>query len=716
MTLSIVDLLVFCTYFIGVVIFAVSVSARSKTRGTSADFFLASKKLPWYAVGASFVASNISTEHFIGMVGWGFLYGMAVAQWEWANVVTLSLLIWVFLPFYMRGNVSTMPEFLERRYNKTCRYFYSSVMIIGLVIAMLGGVMYAGAKAMSVFFPALHPAFAVLILALAAGTYTVYGGLLSAVWADVVQYCLLMIGGLVVTIFGLYYCEGLGVLAAELPERFLVFYPATHEMIPWTGLVFGVFSVGIWYSCANQFMVQRCLGARSEWDARMGVIMAGFSKAILPLIVVVPGIIAFYLFQDRISDGDQAWPFMVNIWLPAGIAGLVLAGLASAIMSTLSAITNSSSTLFTLDLYKTLIRRNASDQELHLVARLSAAAAMTIGAGIALYLVFNTGASVFGLIQQVFFYMAPPIAAIFLVGILWRGATATAAVATLFTGFGVFLPFAKFVLFPGIDALRPYDNFMHHTFVTFIFSIMFLVVVSLFTRRKTDEELKGVIWTRSALGLLESEKAQNRGPRNLTVWWALMAVTIISLYIFTHLQGSGTLLIEAETLIYEGQTSANAVLQTRDDLAKTEKFNLWTGTGQVLYKPDAAGEEITFHIPVRVSGKYRIAAMLTAGIDYGILTVNIDGNPVEMTTREMVFQQEVGADRITSISRTDFDAGKARKAGTTRAEYSIAGDHVVRRVGLGVVEVTTSTIEITIRSENGGYIGIDQFIMTPVSK
>ena len=340
MHLSILDVLVFGSYFIAVVLLGVFVAARSKTKGAS-DYFLASKSLPWYAVGASFIAANISSEHFIGQVGWGFLYGMAVANWEWGNVFTFSVLLGVFLPFYMRGNVTTMPEFLERRYNKACRYIYAAVSIVGLVIALLAGVMVAGATAMNVMFPAMSPAIAVLILAVAAGIYTIYGGLLSAAWADVLQYCLLMIGGAVVTAFGLYYAGGFAPLVADLPEKFIMFYGARHEQIPWTGFVAGLFSVGIWYNCANQFMVQRCLGARSEWDARMGVIMAGFSKAFLPLIIAVPGVIAFHLFHDNISNGDQSWPYLVNSFLPVGMVGLVLAGLASAILSTLSAVVNS---------------------------------------------------------------------------------------------------------------------------------------------------------------------------------------------------------------------------------------------------------------------------------------------------------------------------------------------------------------------------------------
>ena len=211
-------------------------------------------------------------------------------------------------------------------------------------------------------------------------------------------------------------------------------------------------------------MIQRCLGARSEWDARMGVVMAGFSKALLPLIVVVPGIIAFYMFQHQISDGDQAWPFMVKQFLPGGLVGLVLAGLASAIMSTLSTSVNSTSTMFTLDLYQPLIRPGADDRTLFRVGRISSIVIMVLGVILAIFLAAHPTATVFGWIQYTFAYMAPPVAAVFLIGIIWRGATPAAATVTLFLGFLVYLPGVKFWMYPKIAMFQPYDNFMHHAF------------------------------------------------------------------------------------------------------------------------------------------------------------------------------------------------------------------------------------------------------------
>ena len=764
MKLSILDTVIFFSYFVGIVVFALTVAARSKTK-SSADFFLASKKLPWYAVGASFIASNISTEHFIGMVGWGFLYGMAVANWEWANVITFTILIFIFLPFYRRGGVATMPEFLERRFNKPCRYIYAVVMIIGLVIAMLGGVLFAGAKALNVFFPQISTHMGILILAGAAGTYTIYGGLLSAVWADLVQYILLMTAGVIVLIFGLHHVGGFQQLFDSLPEKFIVFYPPQHEMIPWTGWAFGVVSVGIWYNCANQFMVQRCLGARSEWDARMGVVMAGFSKALLPLIVVVPGIIAFYLFHNFVSDGDQAWPFLVKQFLPAGLIGLVLAGLASAILSTLSAITTSSATIFSLDLYRAILRPDASDRQLHLVARISGAVVMLIGVLVAIIIASLPGLTVFGIIQTVFFYVAPPIAAIFLIGILWPRATSAAATATLIVGFCVFLPLTVYVIFDKVPFLAPYNNFMHHTSLVFALSGIFFVIVSLFTKPKPRAELVGVIWTPAALRVSPEERAKNRGWRSLTLWWALMVVSILSLYIFTNSRGSRTKGYEAENLEYTVSAGSTRIQKRselltdmtshyNDQLKQLEqqiadatslqslppdgqqlidlrqqltylkqhqpKFNLWTGApGQRLFEPTADQDQLTLTVPVKKPGRYRLDAIVTTGPDYGKFRALVQGQPADIAYPVTTTKNDDGRPFAVDYPHTQvFDAYRPIGPDPHAPDIEgIAGSHVVQRISLAHdLALSAETFPLTLIAVDPNpehpLIGIDQIFLT----
>jgi SSS family solute:Na+ symporter len=589
-------------------------------------------------------------------------------------------------------------------------------MIIGLVIAMLGGVLFAGAKAINVFFPEIEMWMGILILAVAAGTYTIYGGLLSAVWADLLQYCLLMTGGIIVTIFGLYHAGGLDNLMSELPEKFIVFYSSKHEMIPWSGLVSGLLSVGLWYNCANQFMVQRCLGARSEWDARMGVVMAGFSKAILPFIVVVPGIIAFYLFQSRISDGDQAWPFMVKQFLPSGLVGLVLAGLASAIMSTLSAITNSSATIFTLDLYKSILRPKASDKELHFVGRASGFVVMLIGVIVALILVAFPGVTVFQLIQTVFFYVAPPIAACFLVGIIWKRITPMAATLTMVIGFVVLLPAVIFVIFPKTAFLQPYDNFMHHTFGVFVLSCLLLIVLSFFTRPKPSEELAGVIWTKSALGVTTAEKGRYKGLKSLGLWWFLMVVTIAGLYVYTNSKGSNTVWLEAEKLFYTVTKGAKAKIQPRSDISANEKFNLWTGQGQLLFEPTQSGQSVTFGIPVEYEGLYQIDALVTVGPKYGQFAVKINGQPAIISFPAIRVLDD-GKYTSKIMEKDFFDVVEISNDRLGNGiKDTIAGSYTVQRISLGIFESTGNNITVSFISkdnkEDSSLIGIDQFMVT----
>ncbi len=699
MKLTLLDAAVFCCYFAGVLLLGLLVAARSRSR-TSADYFLASKRLPWYAVGASYIAANISTEHFIGMVGWAFLYGMSVANWCWGNVFTFTLLIWVFLPFYLRGNVSTMPEFLERRYNRVCRHIYAVVSIVGMVIGMLSGVLFGGAKAINALFPQVPVVWAIVILAAAAGAYTIYGGLVSAVWADVVQYCLLMTGGAIVAIYGLRYAGGLDELTARLPEKFIVFYSPRHELIPWTGMLAGIMSVGIWYNCANQFMVQRCLGARSEWDARMGILMAGFSQAFLPFIIVLPGIIAFQLFQGQIADGDQSWPFMVRHFLPAGLVGLVMAGLASAILSTLSAITNSSATIFTLDLYRTVLSPRADDRESRRVGRISGFCAMVVGVLLALLFARIPGLTVFGIIQSVFFYMAGPVAAIFLVGIFWRGATAAAATTALVIGFSLIYPVRAWLF--KLPVLAPFDSFTHHTFMIFIISIALVVGVSFFTTPKPAEALVGVIWTKSAFGLPEHERANNRGVRSLGLWWALFVLLIIGLYALTMRQASRTDWLEAEATLAPAAAARRGVrLQPRGEI---EGFNLWTGKGQVLVAAEAAEEGVVFTLPVEKPGRYRVAALVTTGPGYGRFTARVNGRNATIEFPVTRGDRKNGY-RVVYETMPVFDAGGAE--GMRRL--------AVARIGLGEFELEADArIEINAAADSGttGTIGIDQWIVT----
>lgn len=709
MRFDLLDTLVFIAYILGTILFAMWMGSRHKS---ASGFFRADKQLPWYVVGASIISAGVSSEQFIGTVGIAYLYGMSVANYQWGAVIVYTILIFVFLPFYMRDNVTTMPEFLERRFNRACRNIYAVVSIVGMVIAMLGGVMFAGAKALNVLFPSISVQMGIVILAAIAATYTIYGGLFSSVWADLLQYVVLMAGGLIIAAYGLHYAGGIDNLLQSFPEKAIMLYSAEHEMIPWSGMLAAFFSVGVWYNCANQVIVQRFLGARSEWDARMGVIMAGFTMALFPLVIVIPGIIAFYLFHDQLSDGDQAWPYLVRSMLPSGFVGVVLAGLASSITGTLSAIVTSASTIFTLDIYKPLLRPAASERELHRVGRVSMAGALLVGIGIAFYMASLAALTIFELIQTVFFYMAGPITAIFFVGILWKRATPAAATTTLFIGFAS-IPLVRFVIFPK-TFLAPYDSFPHHTFMVFVLSMLCVVVLSLFTKPKPAEELKGVIWDASALRLQPQERALNGGLRDFRLWWAVMILVIVAMYAFVNARAGGTKWYEAEKLEYRATGEATAsILQRRD----VKDFNLWTGPGakQVLLTPGAGPGALQFQIPVEKAGEYRLAAVVTRGPGYGRFTVSVNGTTATIET----LTTRPGRDgEQYMVERRKTQVYDAETSGIEGEFGARPGRHVVDRIDLGTFALRQGINELTFRSDDTApdgqkQIGVDQIIVAP---
>ncbi len=501
--------------------------ARRKTAGTR-GYFLAGEGLPWYTIGGSIIASNISTEHFIGMIGVAYAVGFVVAQWEWGNWFTFSALIWVFLPYYIRGGLYTMPEFLERRYNPACRYLFAVCSLVLWIIAQMAVVMLAGGKALKGMF-GIDETTTIVCLAILAGSYTIYGGLISVAWTDFLQFVVMMLGGLVVTVLGLHQVGGLGELMHAAPEKFKIIYPITDKDYPWFGVWTLFISIGIWYNCSNQFIVQRCLGARSEWDARMGVVFAGFMKILLPLLVVVPGIVAFKLYPG-LPDKDQAFPTLVRELVPVGLSGIVMAGLASGMLSHISSVLNSCSTVFTMDLYRPLLGRERSEGHLVLVGRASAFVILAVATGLALWFT-RRQLGVFDLIQNIGAWVAAPIAAIFLLGVLWKRANATAATAVLVLAFP-YTWLVESVLFKRVSWLQPFDNWLNRTFVVWATCMALTVIISLLTRPPDPDRIRGMIWSWDYARLPEAEQTRNRGVRNLFLWWCLFVGTMAVLYAY----------------------------------------------------------------------------------------------------------------------------------------------------------------------------------------
>jgi SSS family solute:Na+ symporter len=501
--------------------------ARRRTAGTR-NYFLAGEGLPWYTIGGSIIAANISTEHFIGMIGVAYAVGFVVAQWEWGNWFTFSALIWIFLPYYIRGGLYTMPEFLERRYNSTCRYLFAVCSLVLWIVAQMAVVMLAGGKAMKGMF-GIDETLTIICLAVLAGSYTIYGGLVSVAWTDFLQFVVMMLGGLIVTVIGLHKVGGLHELMMTAPEKFKIIYPITDKDYPWFGVWSLFISIGIWYNCTNQFIVQRCLGARSEWDARMGVVFAGFMKIVLPLLVVVPGIVAFKLYPS-LADKDQAFPTLVRELVPVGLSGIVMAGLASGMLSHISSVLNSCSTVFTMDLYKPFLGRDKSEQHLVRVGRLSAFAILAAATLLAIWFSYQQ-LGVFVLIQNVGAWVAAPIAAVFLLGVLWKRTTAWAATFVLIFAFP-YTAFVEYYLFKHVWWLMPFDNWLNRTFLVWATSMVLLVVVSLVTKPPDAEKIRDIIWSWKVAQMPESQRYRNRGLRNLFLWWCIFIILMGALYAY----------------------------------------------------------------------------------------------------------------------------------------------------------------------------------------
>ena len=495
---------------------------------TTREYFLGGRGLPWYVVGASMVATDISSEHFIANVGAAYKYGFVVAANGWNTWIIYSLLIWVFLPYYFRTRLATMPEFLERRFNSACRYLFSVFLIAGYIGGIIAGSLYAGGLALeSIFGLNLYYGFA--LFAIATGVYTIYGGLTSAAWTDFMQMAILLVAGIAVPVLALAHAGNIFTLAHEFPEKFQVFHPPTHKPFPFTGVFTGFLTVGIWYSCASQHIVQRVLAAKDEWHARMGVVLAGFLHIITPLFFIVPGIAAFKLFP-HLERPDQAYLVLVKSFVPAGLKGLILAGLSAALMSTLSTVLNSTSTLLTLDIYQKLLRPDATEAQQIRFGRWSGTVVLILGVALACVYA-STTTPLFVKVQNVFFYIAPPFAVVFTLGILWRRANATAALTTIVTGF-VFTWLLDTWIFPNAAFLSPYNTYLHRAVLAWIFCMATMITVSWLTAPPPREKTEGIIWSRRYASLPEEEQRRYSGWKDFRIWWLLFVGIILSIYAF----------------------------------------------------------------------------------------------------------------------------------------------------------------------------------------
>nr|HMQ63464.1 sodium/solute symporter [Flavilitoribacter sp.] len=436
MQLPTIDLIVFFGYILAMMGFGVWIANREKTESAQ-DYFLASKALPWWAVGGSLIASNISTEQIMGMNGSGFEIGLAIASYELMAAITLILVAKYFLPVFLKKGIYTMPQFLEMRYNRTVRTIMSVFWVALFVLINITSVLYLGGLAIKNLMGI--PLFiGILGLVIYSASFSIFGGLKAVVWTDVVQVVVLIFGGFLASYFvvsavgdGSFF-HGLDVLYEKTPERFNMIFStsdtyterlsgntlSSYNLLPGIGVLLGgMWIANIYYWGNNQYIIQRALASKNLGEAQRGVAFAAFLKILMPIIVIVPGIAAFVLNAD-IHKADEAFPWVLNNYVGIGFKGLTFAALVAAIGSSISSMVNSASTIFTLDIYKELINPEASEKTQVRVGQLSAAGALLIGALLG-PLLGNLG-QVIQFIQEYTGFISPGVVAIFLFGMFWK--------------------------------------------------------------------------------------------------------------------------------------------------------------------------------------------------------------------------------------------------------------------------------------------------------
>lgn len=500
------DGIVIIGYLIGVLMLGFYYSRRSNK--SMEDYFLTGRNLTWLGVGMSLFATNISSEHFVGLAGSGASRGLAVGQFELMAIFILIILGWFLSPIYIKSGVVTMPEFIEKRYDSRSRKIFTIISIVVYLFTKVSVTLFAGGILFYKIFGINIYASAIIIV-LMTGIYSVIGGSYAVMKTQIVQAFMMLLGAFLLTIYGLAEVGGFSALQEKLPtEYFQMFKPIDDPDVPWTGIIFGAPIIAFWYWCADQYIVQRLLSARSIDDARRGSLLAAFLKITPIFVLVLPGMIAYALFPGL--QGDEAFPILIasNI-LPAGIKGFVLAAVLAAVMSSLASVFNSTASLITNDFYKPK-NPTASEEKLVLVGRLSTMV-IVVTAIMCVPLVKLISSQLYLYMQNIQATISPPITAVFIFGLFLKKANAKGALWTLIIGelIGLtkltadFLVRFEIVNNPSLIALANI-NFLHFAIFSFIASSFLLVVISYMYSEKTE-------LSNSKLQLLFSENIKEIG-------------------------------------------------------------------------------------------------------------------------------------------------------------------------------------------------------------
>ncbi|MCX7876862.1 MAG: sodium:solute symporter [Melioribacteraceae bacterium] len=578
--LTTIDWIVIFFYF--VIILGLAWWVIRKQQKTSADYFLAGRHLSWFIVGASIFASNIGSEHLVGLAGSGATDGVAMAHYE-LHAWCLLILGWVMVPFYMRSKVFTMPEFLEKRFSPSARTVLSAISLVAYVLTKIAVGVFAGGVVFSVLLPEINflgmDSFWIgsILVILITGLYTVLGGMAAVAYTEALQTIILIIGSALVTFFGLNALGGWSELRAIAgSEMFNLWKPLVpsgiegtwepvkeagrmawyfNDNYPWLGMLFCAPIIGLWYWTTDQYIVQRVLSAPNQTEARRGSIAAAFFKLLPVFIFIIPGIIFYALavsgkipeLQSHLIGADgkiirdnaqQAFPMLVAYVLPVGIRGLVVAGLLAALMSSLAGVFNACSTLFTIDFYSRL-KPNVSQEKLVWVGRVATTVMVLIGL---LWLpVIRGGKGLYDYLQGVQAYLGPPIFVVFFAGVFHKRLNAKGALAALYTGFALGLirlaidtpvKLSTGFSYQEGSILWIINNifFQYYSLLIFIISLLVMFIVSYLSEKPDYEKISGL--TFGTVTLEQKEETKNSWSKIDVISSAVVLLLILMAYIY----------------------------------------------------------------------------------------------------------------------------------------------------------------------------------------
>lgn len=529
--LTALDTAIFAAYILAVL--ALGVFASQKGERTKRDYFLAGDKLPWWMIGCSIVASNISSHHFVGIMGTAYAKGFVAMNICWGAVlVGFNALLWIFLPFYLRNGFYTMPEFLGRRFGEAARSTYAGLVVLTYIFVEISAVLYLGALALHELM-GIPIMASVVVLAVATGIYTITGGLRAVIWTEMFQLGVLLLGGLALLVATLHAVGGISAITADSADWHLL-PPASDPDFPWTMYLGGLVCISVFYNATNQFIVQRALAARDESHARRGIVLAQYLTFFMPMIIVVPGLAAPKLFPN-LERPDLVFPMLVNELLPTGVVGLVMAGLIAAVMSHISGAINSCTTIAAIDFYLPLTRLMAKRRGISAAKSEegeSDAAAVRFGRIFGVFIILlgiywaevltkHSDKPIFIYLLNAYGYFTPGIATMFLLGIFWKRTTQAGALAA-----GILTIPLSLILESYVGSL----SFMNRTGIVFWVCLGVCTVVSLLTKPKPESELEGLIWNVESLKMPPQLRTTVRGLRRPGLWWAIVTAMVLYFY------------------------------------------------------------------------------------------------------------------------------------------------------------------------------------------